>query len=196
MVTSMALDERTITGDWDYGTLSANVKIGADCWLERRDSFSRFRSECQPGLVFGDRVRVYTWTTFNVEPTGVVEIGDDSIVVGGIFMCAERIRVGRNVVISYHVTIADSDFHPLDPELRKLDAIANSPSGDRSQRPPFESKPVIIEDGAWIGIGAIILKGARIGYGARVESGSVVTGSVPAGVTVAGNPARPVIAES
>jgi acetyltransferase-like isoleucine patch superfamily enzyme len=196
MVTIMELDERTITGDWDYGTLPANVKMGADCWFERRDSFSRFRSERQPGLTFGDRVRVYMWATFNVEPSGMLEIGDDSIIVGGIFMCADRIAVGHNVVISYHVTIADSDFHPLDPERRKLDAIANSPSGDRSKRPTFESRPVVIEDNVWIGIGAIILKGSRIGRGACVQAGSVVTGDVPAGVMVAGNPARPVPADS
>jgi acetyltransferase-like isoleucine patch superfamily enzyme len=50
---------------------------------------------------------------------------------------------------------------------------------------------VVIEDDAWIGIGAIVLKGVRIGRGARVGAGSVVTGDIPAGVYVAGNPARP-----
>ena len=53
---------------------------------------------------------VYTWTEFNVEPQGQISVGDDCVLVGAIFMCAERIRVGRRVVISYHVTIADSDF--------------------------------------------------------------------------------------
>jgi hypothetical protein len=33
-----------ITGTWDYGRLSANVVIGRDCWLERRQSFADFRS--------------------------------------------------------------------------------------------------------------------------------------------------------
>jgi acetyltransferase-like isoleucine patch superfamily enzyme len=49
---------------------------------------------------------------------------------------------------------------------------------------------VIIEDDVWIGIGAIILKGTRIGRGARVGAGAVVTRDVPAGATVAGNPAQ------
>jgi acetyltransferase-like isoleucine patch superfamily enzyme len=48
---------------------------------------------------------------------------------------------------------------------------------------------VVIEDDAWIGIGAIVLKGVRIGAGARVEAGAVVTRDVPSGATVAGNPA-------
>lgn len=172
--------------------LPGNIRVGRDCWFERHDSFERFRSDRDPGLVIGDRVQIYTWTTFNIEPTGFVEIGDDSILVGPVFMCAERISVGRRVVISYNVTIADADFHPLDPEARKKDAIANAPQGDRSRRPPFVSRPVVIEDAVWIGIGAIILKGVRIGSGARIGAGAVVTSDVPAGTAVAGNPATPV----
>jgi acetyltransferase-like isoleucine patch superfamily enzyme len=186
----MSFDERDITGKWDYGRLPANVRIGTDCWLERRESFSRFRSEKNPGLVLGCRVQVFTWTVFNVEPHGSIEVGDDSILVGGVFMCAERILIGRRVVISYHVTIADSDFHPIDPNARIQDAIANSPHGERSERPIVESAPVSIGDDAWIGVGAIILKGVEIGAGARVEAGTVVTYNVPAGHTISGNPGR------
>ena len=179
-----------ITGGWDYATLPPNVRVGAGCYFERKEGFARFRSTRDPGLVIGDRVRVYTWTTFNVEPDGRVEVGDDSVLVGAIFMCARSIRVGRRVVISYNVTIADSDFHPLDPDERKRDAVANAPFGDRAGRPALVARPVVIEDDAWIGIGAIILKGVTIGIGARVGAGAVVTRDVPARATVAGNPAR------
>jgi len=179
-----------IVGQWNYTSLPGNVHIGRDCFLERKDSFDPFRSERDPGLVIGDRVQVYTWTTFNVDPQGLVEVGDDSILVGAVLMCAHHIRIGRGVVISYNVTIADSDFHPLDPEQRKLDAIANAPGGDRSRRPFFQSSPVEIGDGAWIGIGAIVLKGVRVGPGARVAAGAVVTSDVPPYAEVAGNPAR------
>lgn len=184
------IDLALLTGSWDHSLLPKNVRVGAGCFLEREESFERFRSTREPGLVLGDRVKVYTWTTFNVEPTGVVEVGDDSTLVGVVFMCAESIRIGRRVIISYNVTIADSDFHPHDPELRKRDAIANAPEGDRSQRPAVIAKPVVIEDGVWIGIGAIVLKGVRIGHGARVGAGAVVTKDVPAGAAVVGNPAR------
>lgn len=186
----MAFDERSVMGDWDYATLPQNVRLGENCWLERRDSFAKFRSECDPGLSLGDRVRVYTWTSFNVEPTGKVEVGDDSILVGAVFMCAERITIGHRVTVSYNVTFADSDFHPTDPELRRRDAIVNSPEGDRSQRPLYEAKPIVIGDDVWIGIGAIILKGVQIGEGACVKAGSVVTSNVAPGSTVGGNPAR------
>ena len=179
------------TGNWDYSELPSNVRLGKGCWLERKDSFGRFRSEQNPGLILGDGVRIYTWTTFNVEPSGVVEVGGDSILVGAVFMCDERITVGKRVIISYNATIADSDFHPINPDLRKQDAIANSPYGDRSQRPGVVSRQVVIEDDVWIGIGAIILKGVRIGKGARVGTGSVVATDISPGAYVVGNPARP-----
>jgi maltose O-acetyltransferase len=53
-----------------------------------------------------------------------------------------------------------------------------------------ESRPVRIDDGAWIGIGAIVLKGVHVGAGARIGAGAVVARDVPAGATVEGNPAR------
>ena len=179
-----------ITGAWDYSTLPANVVVGSGCFLERKQSFASFRSKREPGLVLGDRVRVYTWTAFNVEPTGLVEVGEDAVLVGAVFMCADRITIGRRAVVSYNVTIADSDFHPREPESRRRDAVANAPFGDRSARPPVTTAPVTIEDHAWIGIGAIVLKGVRIGRGARIGAGAVVTGDVPPGATVVGNPAR------
>lgn len=185
-----------ITGQWDYRTLPANVRVGSDCMLERKGSFQLYRSVREQGLTLGDRVVVYTWTQFNVDPTGSVEVGDDSVLVGAVFMCADRIILGKRVVVSYHVTIADSDFHPMSVEGRKLDAIANAPNGDRSLRPKLLTSPVRIDDDVWIGIGAIILKGVHIGAGARVAAGSVVTKNVPAGTHVAGNPARIVAGES
>ncbi|MGE5193469.1 MAG: acyltransferase [Deltaproteobacteria bacterium] len=186
-------DARPLTGGWDYSSLPANVRVGRDCFLERRESFGRFRSTRDPGLVLGDRVRVLTWTTFNVEPSGCMWIGDDTQLIGPVFMCAGEIHVGARCVLSYNVTIADCDFHPLDVEERRRDAIANSPQGDRSARPHLVSKPIVIEDDVWVGIGAIVLKGVHIGRGATVAAGAVVSRDVPAGSLAAGNPA--VIAE-
>ena len=161
-----------------------------DGGIERKDSFKRYRSTQPVGLVLGANVTVYTWTEFNVEPSGILEIGDDTILAGAVFMCAERITIGKRVIVSYNVTIADCDFHPRDPEARKQDAIANAPEGDRRQRPPLISRPVVIKDDVWIGIGAIILKGVSIGKGAQIAAGAIVTSDVPAGVLVTGNPAR------
>ena len=177
------------TGGWDYATLPANVRLGAECFVEQRGSFDRCRSEADPAVVLGDRVRVYAWTKFNLEPTGRVEVGDDSILVGAAIMGADSIRIGARVVVSYAVTIADCDFHPREAEARRRDAAAIAPGGDLSQVAPLRTRPVVIEDDVWVGIGAIVLKGVTIGAGARVEPGAVVTRDVAPGARVAGNPA-------
>jgi acetyltransferase-like isoleucine patch superfamily enzyme len=51
-------------------------------------------------------------------------------------------------------------------------------------------QPVIIEDNCFIGLGAIVLMGVRVGHGSIVGAGAVVTKDVPPGSVVAGNPAR------
>jgi acetyltransferase-like isoleucine patch superfamily enzyme len=181
---------REVSGTWDYGTLPDNVHLGRGCWIEQPQSFARFRSTRMPGAVLGEGVRVYGWSAFGVGESGVVTVGAGSVLVGAVLMCLEWIEIGRDVVISYQVTIADSDFHPLDPAQRRRDAEALAPYGDRANRPELESHPVSIGDGARVGIGAIILKGVQIGAGARVEAGAVVVRSVPPGAVAEGNPAR------
>lgn len=190
------MDIRELTGQWNYDSLPSNVKLGPGCFLERHESFRRYRSQQRTGLTLGANVVVYTWTDFNIEPLGQLTVGDDSVLVGAVFMCAQHISIGKRVLISYHVTIADSDFHPMGVEARRLDAIANAPGGDRSSRPVVQSRPVVIEDDVWIGIGALILKGVHIGEGARVAAGAVVTRDVAPRTTVAGNPARVVDEQS
>jgi maltose O-acetyltransferase len=51
-------------------------------------------------------------------------------------------------------------------------------------------KPVSIGDDVWVGGGAIVCPGVRIGEGSVVAAGSVVTRNIPAGVLAAGNPCR------
>jgi len=54
----------------------------------------------------------------------------------------------------------------------------------------IDAPPVVIEDDVWIGRRAVILPGVRIGTGAIVGAGSVVTKDVPPYAVVGGNPAR------
>ena len=50
--------------------------------------------------------------------------------------------------------------------------------------------PIIIDDSAWIGRGVTVLSGVRIGQGAVVAAGAVVTRDVPDGMIAAGVPAK------
>ena len=55
---------------------------------------------------------------------------------------------------------------------------------------PASATPVIIEDDVLIGANAVVLEGIRIGRGAIIGAGSIVTKDVPSNAVVAGNPAR------
>lgn len=184
------VDVSGLDGTWDRRDLPENVRIGEGCWIERRESFTPFRSARDPGLELGREVRVYGGTLFSVEPSGTVSVGDRSVLVGATILCAERVTIGREVVVSYHVTIADADLHPHDPELRRLDAVAHAPLREGPPRRPFSAEPVVIEDRVRIGVGAILLKGVTVGEGAEIAAGAVVTRDVPVGAFAAGNPAR------
>ena len=136
----------------------------------------------------GLRLRSSTWSNplgvirpiiFSTWQAGaILEIGDNFGMTGGAICAAERIVIKNNVVIGSNTTIIDTDFHPIDPEYRKLY--------------PNEGKtsPVKIEDDVFVGMNCLILKGVSIGKGSVVGAGSVVTTDVPARVIVAGNPAR------
>jgi galactoside O-acetyltransferase len=55
---------------------------------------------------------------------------------------------------------------------------------------PEHIKPVIIEDDVWICAFTLINKGVRIGKGAVIGAGSIVTKDIPSFCIAAGNPAR------
>ena len=67
---------------------------------------------------------------------------------------------------------------------------ATSPDGRLQTSEDWELLTTIVEDGASLGSGAVILGGVSIGEEALVGGGAVVTQDVPPRATVAGNPAR------
>jgi len=82
------------------------------------------------------------------------------------------------VTIGANTTIIDTDFHPLDPNARRL-------------RPNDGlTAPIVIENDVFIGMNCLILKGVTIGADSVVGAGSVVTRNVPANSVVVGNPAQ------
>jgi acetyltransferase-like isoleucine patch superfamily enzyme len=180
---------KALEGDLYPGPLPQNIIAGENTRIDSGACFHDFRAKGPVGLRTG--VNVTLWrTSLAPEENAIIEIGDDSWIANAILVCSVGITIGKRVFIAGGVTIADSDFHPLTPSARLLDTVAVSPGGDRLRRPPIEARPIEIEDDVWIGYNAAILKGVRIAAGAVIAPGAVVTANVPAGCTVAGNPAR------
>ncbi|MBP2532436.1 maltose acetyltransferase [Agrobacterium tumefaciens] len=115
------------------------------------------------------------------------------------FHCAYgfNITLGKNVYLNAGCTILDSamvaigDGAMLGPAVQIYCAEHHLDPVPRAQGIEI-AKPVTIGRDVWIGGGAILLAGITIGDGAIVGAGSVVTRNVPPGVTVVGNPARPI----
>ena len=117
-----------------------------------------------------------------VRPPFYCDYGAHIFAGDGLFMnfdcvvldCNE-VRIGDQVQIGPKVQLYTAT-HPLDPAER---------------RKGWESAhPIQVGDDVWIGGGAIVCPGVRIGAGTTVGAGSVVTRDVPPGVFAAGNPCR------
>lgn len=106
-------------------------------------------------------------------PGAEIVIGDGCGLSGTVIAATESVVLGEHVLCGANVTIMDSDVHQ--PESPKLGRARHA--------------PVIIEDGAWLGLNVVVLKGVTIGRGAVVAAGSIVVDSVPERVVVAGQPA-------
>ena len=122
--------------------------------------------------------------------------GGDSVWMQPPFYCdyGSNIHLGTRVFFNFNCVVLDvcevrigdytlfgpgvqilTPMHPLDHELRRKQEFG---------------KPVEIGSDVWVGGGALILAGVRIGSRAVIGAGSVVTRDVPAGAFGAGNPCR------
>lgn len=72
----------------------------------------------------------------------------------------------------------------------KVNLITINHDRDPDNRSATYGRRIVIEDKVWIGINSTVLPGVKIGYGAIVGAGSVVTRNVEPMTIVAGNPAR------
>jgi len=183
-------NERRVEGDWWKEPIPPNVIFGDGFYCESAQIFRHLKSKAERAVVLGNHVSCYAGCSFAIGPNGKCAVGDFTLLNGALVMAEERIEIGSHCLISWNVGIADSDFHPLAPAQRIIDAHALAPFyKDRPPRPKLRTMPVIISDNVWIGMNAIVLKGVTIGENSVVAAGAVVTKSVPPNVVVAGNPA-------
>jgi UDP-2-acetamido-3-amino-2,3-dideoxy-glucuronate N-acetyltransferase len=125
------------------------------------------------------------------------EIGDGTK-IGSFVEVQKNARIGKNCKISSHsficegVEIEDEVFvgHNVSFINDKYPRSTN-PDGSMQTEADWKVEKTGVKKGASIGTSVTILCGVTIGERAIVGAGSVVTRDVPAGSTVAGNPAKP-----
>lgn len=114
---------------------------------------------------------------------GNIEVGNDvSIGSGAVFLVSDsRLIIGNKVMFGPNVTIIGGDHNTT---------VIGKYMYDIHEKRPGDDLDVIFEDDIWVGTGAIILKGVRVGRGSIIAAGALVNKDVLPYSIVAGIPAR------
>ncbi|MNV28525.1 Galactoside O-acetyltransferase [compost metagenome] len=124
----------------------------------------------------GDGVRCASTVAFMLG--GELSIGDDTWIGHEVLLTGGRssIHIGANCDIAPRVTFVCGS-HEINPK------------GPHVAGASFSS-PIFIGDGSWVGAGATILGGTKIGERSIIAAGAVVRGEFPAECLIGGVPAR------
>jgi maltose O-acetyltransferase len=122
--------------------------------------------------------------------------GGDTVLMQPPFYCdyGSNIELGERVFFNFNCIVLDvcrvriGDFTLFGPAVQIYTPL-HPFSAEQRRREEF-GKPIEIGSDVWVGGGAIILAGIRIGSRSVIGAGSVVTRDVPDGVFAAGNPCR------
>jgi acetyltransferase-like isoleucine patch superfamily enzyme len=124
----------------------------------------------------GYRIRCQLFRMAGYEIGKQVYIGEEFIIIDELDD-RRRVRIGNRVSIAERVTLivtSNANFSKIRPFTKNQHGYIN------------------IDDDAWLGTGCIIFPDVRIGRGAVVGAGAVVTKNVPDYTVVAGVPAKPI----
>jgi maltose O-acetyltransferase len=122
--------------------------------------------------------------------------GGDSVWMQPPFFCdyGSNILLGQRVFFNFNCIVLDvckvtiGDFTLFGPAVQIY--TATHPMNAQLRRSQEFAKPIEIGSDVWVGGGAIICPGVRIGNKTVIGAGSVVTRDIPDGVFAAGNPCR------
>jgi acetyltransferase-like isoleucine patch superfamily enzyme len=116
-------------------------------------------------------------------------IGDD-VYIGKTCTIQVDGYIGNYVMIANQVGLIgriDHDFRAIGFPIRYAPWI-----GEKSYKGEGNDLQIILEEDVWVGFGAIILSGVRVGRGAIIAAGSIVTKDIEPYAIVAGVPAKSV----
>jgi acetyltransferase-like isoleucine patch superfamily enzyme len=164
---------------WAWSRLSARCpQLPADCVVLGTPEIHG-----SARLRFGRRLYLYRELHLETRDDGAIDIGDCVVLSRGVHLVAfAGIRIGAGSMVGEYASIRDAN-HRFGSGVPLRDA------GHRAAA-------VDIGRDVWIGRGATVLSGVRIGDGAVIAANAVVTRDVPAGAVVGGVPARPLPAGS
>ena len=158
-------------------TIHGSVRFGSHIFIE--DRVPIYQDSNGGPVVLGDRVRVQEDVCIQTGHGGSISIGAGTRIQRGcqIEAYVAPIHIGSRVGMAPRCA-----FYSFDHGF-----VAGS---DYATQPLQTKGGITIDDEVWLGHGVIVLSGVRIGKGAVVGAGSVVTRDVPAGAIVVGVPAR------
>lgn len=128
--------------------------------------------------------------------TDLLATGGETAWIQPPFFCdyGTNLELGERVFFNFNCVVLDvclvkiGSFSMFGPAVQIYTPM--HPMNAEARREKEYGKPVEIGSDVWVGGGAIILPGVRIGSRAVIGAGSVVTRDVPDGVFAAGNPCR------
>ena len=112
-----------------------------------------------------------------------ISLGNDIFIGPGATLSASESQIvfGNKIMLGPNVTMMGGDHNS---------SVIGKYMYDIHEKLPENDLPIIVEDDVWIGTGAIILKGVRIGEGSIIAAGALVIKDVPKYAVVGGIPAK------
>lgn len=102
----------------------------------------------------------------------------------------DKIKFGQDVLLSHQVFLQGAGGLTFGSKIMVGPRVSFITAGHDLITRQATTGPIVVEDGVWIGAGAMILPNVTLGAGAVVAAGAVVTRDVAAGTVVGGVPAR------
>lgn len=168
---------------------NGNISVGANSKIDGLYVNITNPTQNFCNLIIGSNCMISGSITIH-NPNAIIFIGDRVFIGPNTeLFCYDGITIESDVMLSWGITVIDTNAHSLEWENRKNDVTDWMKGAGYKNWNVVESKSVKIESKSWIGFKSIILKGVVIKEGSIVGSGSVVSKSTEPFSIVAGNPA-------